>query len=82
VRAAFATVGFAYVALEPVPQVTADSLKTATDQLRRDAHTPLKLITDAEYETGLARLQAAAATDTETGPVVDALDLLVLRKVG
>jgi ubiquinone/menaquinone biosynthesis C-methylase UbiE len=48
VRAAFATVGFAYVALEPVPQVTADSLKTATDQLRRDAHTPLKLITDAE----------------------------------
>jgi len=81
VCAAFATAGFAYVALEPVLQVSAGSLKTAADQLRRDAHTPLKLLTDEEYETGLARLQAAADTDSKTSPVVDALDLLILRKV-
>lgn len=31
----------------------------------------------AEYQAGLARLQAAARI--QTGPVVDALDLLVLR---
>jgi SAM-dependent methyltransferase len=80
VRAAFATAGFAYVALEPVPQVSAASLKAAADQLRRDAHTPLKLLTDTEYQNGLARLQAAADTDSETSPVVDALDLLILRK--
>ena len=43
-----------------------------------DAHTPLKLITDAEYDAGVARLRAAA--ETEAGPVIDALDLLVLDK--
>jgi len=71
VCATFATAGIAYVALEPVPQVSADSLKTAADQLCRDAHTPLKLPTDAEYEAGLARFHATADTDSETGPVVD-----------
>jgi hypothetical protein len=35
------------------------------------------LITDSAYEAGLARLRAAAAT--EQGPVIDTLDLLVLR---
>lgn len=41
------------------------------------AHTPLQLITEDEYTAGLARLQRAA--ETETVPVVDTLDLLVLR---
>jgi hypothetical protein len=77
VCAAFATAGFERVALEPVPQVTAASLTAAAERLRRDAHTPLKLITDAEYDAGLDRLLAAAKTDS--GPVVDELDLLVLR---
>jgi hypothetical protein len=35
------------------------------------------LITDSAYQAGLARLCAAAAT--QQGPVIDALDLLVLR---
>jgi hypothetical protein len=43
----------------------------------REAHTPLTLISDAAYQAGLARLQAAATTDTR--PVIDSLDLLVLR---
>jgi len=77
-RAAFAATGFEHLALEPVRQITADSLVTAAANLRRDAHTPLRLLTDAEYERGLARLRAAA--DTETGPVIDTLDLLVLRR--
>ena len=38
---------------------------------------PEMLITDDAYEAGLARLRAAAAT--QPGPVIDALDLLVLR---
>jgi SAM-dependent methyltransferase len=80
VCAAFAGAGFGYVALEPVPQVTAASLREMADGLCRDAHTPLKLLTDQEYATGLARLRAA--TDAATGPVLDALDLLVLGKGG
>lgn len=77
VRRAFA--GFEFVALEPVPQVTAASLAEVLSTMDRDAHTPLRLITDAEYEAGLARLRAAAASPTRAGPVIDALDLLVLR---
>ena len=77
VEVAFGTAGFATVAFEPVPQTTAPSLRAAAATLRREAHTPLRLITDEEYAAGLARLRRAART--EAGPVIDALDLLVLR---
>ncbi|GAA1851803.1 class I SAM-dependent methyltransferase [Asanoa iriomotensis] len=70
--------GFDTVALEPVPQVTAASLREAVTNLRRAAHTPLQLISDEEYQQGLQSMRDAART--ETGPVVDALDLLVLRR--
>ncbi len=77
VEAAFAANGFAMIALEQVPQMTAPSLREAAADLRREAHTPLQLISDDEYAAGLIRLQRAAAA--EPGPVVDSLDLLVLR---
>ncbi len=38
------------------------------------------LISDTAYQAGLARLRAAASTDT--GPVIDALDLPVMHNVG
>lgn len=78
VCAAFEPAGFAPVALEPVPQVSAPSLRAAVDGLQRAAHTPLALLDDADYERGLRRLRAAARR-TPDAPVVDALDLLVLR---
>jgi ubiquinone/menaquinone biosynthesis C-methylase UbiE len=74
---AFTTAGFTPISLEPVPQTTAPSLLEIAATLRREAHTPLQLITDEEYSNGLARLHQAA--HTERGPVIDALDLLVLR---
>lgn len=77
VRSAFAAAGFGFVTLAPVPQETAPSLASAVAALRRDAHTPLKLITDEQFDAGLARMRAAARH--QTGPVIDALDLLVLR---
>ncbi len=76
VEAAFTAAGFVTVGLEQVPQVTAASLREAATALRREAHTPLQLISDEAYAAGLARLRKAA--QRETGPVVDALDLLVL----
>ncbi len=77
VEAAFTAVGFTTAGVEQVPQVTAASLREAAATLRREAHTPLQLITDEEYAAGLARLREAAETDT--GPVIDALDLLVFQ---
>lgn len=77
VEAAFSTAGFTRVGVEAVPQVTAPSLGDVARHLRRAAHTPLQLISDEAYAAGLHRLRAAAAV--ESGPVVDHLDLLVLR---
>nr|WP_230416440.1 class I SAM-dependent methyltransferase [Micromonospora tarapacensis] len=77
VRAAFAGAGFPVSTVEPVAQTTAASMAEYADRMDRRAHTPLQLITDAEYAAGMARLRAAVAT--EDGPVVDYLDLLVLR---
>jgi SAM-dependent methyltransferase len=77
VRAAFAAAGLGFVGLQAVPQTTASSLRDAVAMMTRDAHTPLKLISDDAYAAGLARMRAAAAT--QTGPVIDCLDLLVLR---
>jgi hypothetical protein len=65
------------VALEPVRQLTAPSLAATVATARRESHTPLMLISESAYEAGLARLRAAAAI--EHGPVIDTLDLLVLR---
>jgi ubiquinone/menaquinone biosynthesis C-methylase UbiE len=77
VREAFGRAGFEAVAVEAVPQVTASSLAEAVAGLRRAAHTPLQLISDEAYGKGLARMRAAART--QSGPVIDALDLVVLR---
>jgi len=77
VEAAFASAGFTSVAFMPVSQVSAESLGAAAAELRRAAHTPLRLISDAAYAAGVARLRAAARS--ATGPVIDTLDLLVLR---
>ncbi|MCK9900768.1 hypothetical protein MXD63_11835 [Frankia sp. Cpl3] len=55
--------------------MTADSLAAILDRFSRDAYSPLRTISDTAYEAGLARLRAAA--ETEHGPVVDTMDLLV-----
>lgn len=72
--------GFAVRRLEPVPQVTASSLADKASTLRREADTLLRSLSAQEFEAGRQRLPEAAAV--ETGPVVDHLDLLVLRIVG
>jgi SAM-dependent methyltransferase len=77
VEAAFAPAGLRTRALEPVSQISAASLQAAATTLRRAAHTPLQLIGDDAYAAGLARMRAAARV--ERGPVIDALDLLVLH---
>ncbi|MEV4639277.1 class I SAM-dependent methyltransferase [Actinoplanes sp. NPDC049548] len=77
IEAAFAAAGFAAAGLEPVAQVSAPSLQEAAGELRREAHTLLQLISDDAYARGAERLRVAA--QTATGPLIDVLDLLVLR---
>lgn len=74
--AVFERAGFAYRALESVPQVSAPNLVEACERVRLRADTTLKGLTDAEFAAGLARVEQAARADPSS-PVVDSLDLLV-----
>ncbi|WP_018587685.1 class I SAM-dependent methyltransferase [Salinispora arenicola] len=77
VEAAFATAGFTVVGLDPITQISAPSPWEAATGLRREAHTLLQLISDDAYARGAERFRVAARS--ATGPLVDVLDLLVLR---
>ncbi|GAA0551114.1 hypothetical protein GCM10010172_36670 [Paractinoplanes ferrugineus] len=62
VKAAFAAAGFTPTGCEPVPQVTAPSVADAAAALRREARTPLQLISDEAHAAGVVRLREAART--------------------
>jgi SAM-dependent methyltransferase len=82
VAAAFATAGFGVEALERVAQVSAPSLEAAAERVRLRADTTLQLLSDEEFEEGVRALERAVAGQPHPSPVVDRLDLLVLRADG
>ncbi|MGN5632944.1 class I SAM-dependent methyltransferase [Streptomyces sp. AC154] len=75
--AAFATAGFARVALHAVPQESAPSLSVFADRIRRDTDAKLRSLTDEEFASGMRRLRRAAAQEPDR-PAVSWMDLLVL----
>jgi ubiquinone/menaquinone biosynthesis C-methylase UbiE len=77
--ATFEAAGFAFQALQPVPQVSARSLRAAVERVRLRADSTLRPLSDEEFAQGLAALERAAAAERTPTPVVDHLDLLVLR---
>jgi SAM-dependent methyltransferase len=79
VAAAFAAVGFRIEALQPVAQVSAPSLAAYRDKVRLRADTGLRLLPDDQFAAGLAALDRAVKAETSPRPVIDRLDLLVLR---
>lgn len=72
--------GFEVERLETVPQVTATSLREKARAVRWEADTLLRSLSAEEFERGRALLERAAAQSSE--PVIDHLDLLVLKTVG
>jgi ubiquinone/menaquinone biosynthesis C-methylase UbiE len=82
VSAAFAGAGFRVEALRRVAQVSAPSLAAYRDKVRRRADTGLRLLADDQFAAGLAALDRAVAAETVPAPVIDRLDLLVLRRPG
>jgi SAM-dependent methyltransferase len=76
---AFATAGFAPEALESVPQVTAGSLRAWCERVCLRADSTLQPLDDAMFARRLAEAERAAADERGARPVVDRLDLLVLR---
>lgn len=67
-------------ALQAVDQVSATSLAAYRDKVRLRADTGLRLLPDDEFAAGLAALDRAVEAETSPAPVVDRIDLLVLRR--
>jgi SAM-dependent methyltransferase len=80
VEAAFEEAGFRVEDLRSVAQVSAPSLAAYRDKVRRRADTGLRLLPDDRFAAGLAALERDADAETSPVPVVDRLDLLVLRR--
>jgi ubiquinone/menaquinone biosynthesis C-methylase UbiE len=72
--------GFDFETVRPVVQQTCSSLKEFASRTRLRADTTLILLTDEEFLRRQAALEAAAARETQPSPVIDTLDLVVLRK--
>jgi SAM-dependent methyltransferase len=77
--AAFAPAGFELELLLPVAQESAPSLADVRRRLASRADTTLAALSESEFERGLAALDAAIRAGRDDGPVVDWLDLVVLR---
>lgn len=75
----FGAAGFRLEEFEPVPQVSAGSLIEFWERVALRADTTLRAIPDDAFAAGLARLDGAISGGQESGPVVDYLDLVVLR---
>lgn len=75
----FGAAGFRLERVETVPQVTVDSLAEFRERVALRADTTLRGISEQAFTNGLARLDTAISHGEEHGPLVDYLDLVVLR---
>jgi ubiquinone/menaquinone biosynthesis C-methylase UbiE len=76
---AFSVAGFEVERLQTVPELIAQDLRGYCDRLRVRANSTLTLISDEDFELGIARLDRAASEQASPEAVVDGRDLLVLR---
>jgi ubiquinone/menaquinone biosynthesis C-methylase UbiE len=76
----FSASGFSFETVRPVVQQTCSSLKELARRTRLRADTTLALLTDEEFWRRQAALEDAAGREIAPTPVIDTLDLLVLRK--
>jgi ubiquinone/menaquinone biosynthesis C-methylase UbiE len=72
--------GFESVAHETIEQEVAPSLSAYFERIALRAISTLELISDAEFEAGLARMRAAARAESVPQPVTEPADLVVLRR--
>jgi len=73
----FQAAGFTRFYREKVEQLLAHNLADMVPRMRLRADTALELISNEEFESGMNLLEETART--ETGPVLDLMDLLVIR---
>jgi len=76
---AFRQQGFQLVAVETVEQMEASSMKEYAERIGLRTYSTFELISDEEYNAGLASVQAAAADEKQPQPVMAKIDLLVFE---
>src|SRR5262245_14750823 len=76
----FTVYGFAFEMIHRVTQQTCSSLKELAERTRLRADTTLALMTDDDFTSRQLALERAAADEMSPTPVIETLDLLVLRK--
>jgi hypothetical protein len=76
----FAGSGFTIEVVERVVQHTCSSLRELAARTRLRPDTTLALMTDTAFAARQAALEQAVAVETEPTPVIDTVDLVVLRK--
>ena len=65
--------------IESLPQVTASSLNELRQRVLARADTTLVSLTDGEFQRGLEAIDRAIAAEPAPRPVIDHLNLLVVR---
>jgi ubiquinone/menaquinone biosynthesis C-methylase UbiE len=76
---AFTSSAFEFETVRSVTQKTASTLKELAGRTRLRADTTLALMTDEDFNRRQAALEKAAARELNPTPVLETLDLLVLR---
>lgn len=79
-EAVFDVAGFSLEAHQQIQQSTCQSLREFAVRTRKRADTSLVLLSDDDFQAGLAALEKAAAEETEPAPVRETLDLLVFQR--
>lgn len=80
VAASFQAAGFVVESFQSVRQKTCNSLSEFAARTRLRADSTLRLLSDSEFERCQMELEQAAAREATPSPVIETLDLLVLKK--
>ena len=75
----FGAAGFTLESFEAVPQIAVGSLREFRERVALRADTTLRGISDEAFAAGLRRLDEALKSDSDSQPLIDYLDLAVLR---
>jgi len=76
----FRAAGFRLAAFQSVSQKTCNSLRELADRTRLRADTTLVLLSDAEFQRCQSELERAAAKERTPEPVIETVDVLILRR--
>ena len=80
IRAAFEAEAFAFVALDVIEQEIDASLADYHARMTQQALSTFKLLSQHDIDEGLALMKAAAERQIPPAPVIERIDLLVLRR--